>query len=60
MNGVDVGPGWIGWPGKANIFAAVAQASESFISYALVLRHTVGAGMTEAAVRHIPAMQQRA
>ena len=60
MNGVDVRPEWVGWPGAANIFAAIAEASEAFVSNALILRHTVGAGMTEAAVRHVPAMQERA
>jgi len=60
LNGVDVVPGRIGWTCQADTFPAVAQASEAFVGDALVRRTPIGAGMAEAAVRHIPAMQQRA
>ena len=59
-NGVDVAPGRIGWTCQADTFPAVAQAGEALVGDALVRSTPIGAGMAEAAVRHIPAMQQRA
>lgn len=57
---VDSAPGrWIG-SGKANILATICKASEAFIGDAGTLVKSIGTGMTEAAVDHIPAMQTRA
>ncbi len=60
LYGVDSRPGSRVWPGLADVLAAVIQAGEALIGDALVLRHTIGTGVAEAAVIHVPAVQQRA
>ena len=60
LHQVDMRPGRSGWSGQADIFTAVAQSGEALIGDALVLCHAIGAGMAEAAMGHVPAMQQRA
>ena len=60
LNGVDIRPGGIGWPGAANIFAAVTVIGKAFIGDALAGRTAVGTVVAEAAVVHVPAMQERA
>src|SRR5690242_20586223 len=45
--------------GPANILATIAIALEAFVGYAHTLVDSIGAGMTEAAVIHVPAMQTR-
>lgn len=45
------------WSGIANAFAAIAVTGEAFVRDALALRASIGAGMAEAAMVHIPAMQ---
>lgn len=60
LDGVDAAPGRRIWPGLANILSTVGVASKAFISNALVWRHAVGTVVTETAVIHVPAMQERA
>ncbi len=60
LHGVDMRPGRVGWPGQADALAAVGIAGETFVGYARALIFAVGAGMAEAAVVHVPAMQERA
>ncbi len=43
-----------------NVFAAVGVAREALVGDAHTLVFTVGAGVTEAAVGHVPAMEARA
>src|SRR6266851_8194010 len=59
LYGVDIGPGRSGWPGQSDAFAAIAVAREAFVGDARALVQAVRAGMAEAAVIHIPAMQTR-
>ncbi len=60
LDGVHPGPGgWI-WAGLGDILAAVIQVGKTLVGDALVLRHPIGAGMAEATVIHIPAVQERA
>src|SRR6266699_3661125 len=58
LNGGHTGPGGRIRSCLADILSAVAQASKTFIGDALVLGTPIRAGMAEAAVLHIPAMQQ--
>ena len=59
LHEIDVLPlRWV-WPRKANALAAVRIANEAFISDTLALCAPVGAGMAEATVIHVPAMQAR-
>ena len=60
LNGVDTAPGRRIRTGHPDAFSAVAPTGEAFVGDALVWRHAVGTVMAEAAVRHVPAMQQRA
>ena len=60
LNGVYAAPGCRIRSSQANILSAVAGAGKAFIGDALVLRHAIWAGMAEAAVIHIPAMEKRA
>src|SRR5579885_797463 len=48
------------WPGVGDILAARVVIREAFVSDALALRDAVRAGMAEAAMEHVPAMQTRA
>jgi|SRR5579872_5188049 len=58
MNRGDASPGsWIGTR-QTDILAAVAIAGKTFIGDTLVLRHTIGTGMAEAAVILVPTVQQ--
>jgi len=47
---------WVG-TGVGDIFATVRIAGEAFIGNALALGFPIGAGMAEAAMKHIPAVQ---
>jgi len=58
LHGVDVGPGWIGWSGQPDAFAAVGEG-ETLIGDARTLVQAVGAGMAKSAVIHIPTVQTR-
>lgn len=59
LHSVDTSPGrWI-WPGIGDILTTVGIACEAFVRNALALVDTIGAGMTEAAVHHVPGMQTR-
>ena len=58
LNGIHTGPGgWI-WSCLADILSAVAQTGKAFVGDALVLGTPIGAGMAEATVLHVPAMEQ--
>ena len=57
---IDTGPGIGIGSGEADILAAVCKAGEAFISDACALVESIGAGMAEATVDHIPAVQSRA
>ncbi len=56
---VHMEPGWSGWPGQPDIFAAIREARETLVRDTRALIQAVGTGMTETAVVHIPAMQTR-
>ncbi len=60
LHGINPAPGGRIGPCQADTFSAVAQASEAFIGNALIRRAAIRAGVAEAAVRHVPAMQKRA
>lgn len=60
LHSIDASPGSGIWPRQADILSTVAIVGKAFIGDALVWRHAVGAGVAEATVIHIPAMQQRA
>lgn len=60
LHRINPAPGGRIRPRQADTFAAVAQASEAFIGDALIRRAAIRAGVAEAAVCHVPAMQQRA
>src|SRR2546421_3859252 len=57
---VHMQPGWSGWPGQPDIFAAIREARETLVCDTRALIQAIGTGMTKAAVEHIPAMQARA
>src|SRR5258706_14659272 len=58
LNGGYAAPGrWIR-SCFTDIFSAVAQAGEAFIGDALIRRTTIRAGVAEAAMRHVPGMQE--
>jgi hypothetical protein len=59
LHRIDVGPGGSRWTGQPDAFAAIAIAREAFVSDAYALVKAIGAGMAEAAVMHVPAMQTR-
>jgi hypothetical protein len=59
LYGIDPGPGSRIGPCQADTFSTVAQARKAFIGDALIRRAAIRAGMTESAVRHVPAMQKR-
>ena len=59
LHGIDPVPGGRIWPRSADTFSTVAQAGEAFIGDALIRRAAIRAGVAEAAVRHVPAMQKR-
>ena len=57
LDGVNAAPGcWIR-PGKADVLATIREVGEALIGNALVLRASIRAGMDEAAMDHIPAVQ---
>src|SRR5712692_2508666 len=57
---VDIGPGGIGWSCQTNVFAAIGEACETLVSDALVLCPSIGTGVAEATMVHVPAVQARA
>ena len=58
LNGGYTSPGgWI-WSCLADILSAVTQTGKAFIGDALVLRTPIRAGMAEATMLHVPAMEQ--
>src|SRR5712691_7344612 len=59
LHAVDTGPCRRIGACEANIFAAIGKG-EPFVGDARALVEPVGAGMAEAAVYHVPAMQARA
>jgi len=59
LHGIHPVPGGRIGPCSADTFSAVAQTGEAFIGDALIRRAAIRAGMAEAAVRHVPAMQKR-
>lgn len=60
LHGINTTPGGRIGACQADTFSAVAQASEAFIGNALIRRAAIRASVTEAAMRHVPAMQKRA
>lgn len=60
LNVVHAAPGSRIGASLTDILPAVAIASKAFVGDALVLRHTVRTGVAEAAMHHVPAMQERA
>ncbi len=59
LHGVHVIPWRCGWPCQPDIFTAIRKARESLIGNAHALIFPIGAGVAEAAVIHVPAMQPR-
>ena len=59
LNRIDPVPGGRIGPCSSDTFPAVAQAGEAFIGDALIRRAAIRAGVAEAAVCHVPAMQKR-
>src|SRR5712692_6875742 len=57
---VDSGPGEIRWSCQTNVFAAIGEACETLVSDALVLCPSIGTGVAEATMVHVPAVQARA
>ena len=57
---VDAAPGCRIGSGKTNILAAISKAGEAFIGDAGALIKSIGAGMAEAAVFHVPTVEARA
>lgn len=57
LDGIDIVPGRIGRPGQADALATIAIACKAFVSDAGALALAIGAGMAEATVVHIPAME---
>src|SRR5579875_84976 len=60
LNFVHTQPGSRERPGVADVFSAVGEAGEALGSDAITLWDTIGSGMAEAAVEHVPAMEARA
>src|ERR1700726_2699412 len=58
LNGGHAAPGSRIWACLGNILSAVAHTGKTFIRNTLVRRHTIGTKMAEAAVNHVPAMEQ--
>ena len=59
LHGIHISPRRRGWPCQADTFSAVAQAGETLIGDALIRRAAIRAGVAEATVLHVPAMQKR-
>ena len=57
LDTIDTSPGIRIGSGEADILAAVRKAGEAFVSDAGALIEPIGAGMAEATVNHIPAVQ---
>lgn len=58
LHGGYTGPGCRIWTGQSDVFAAVAPTGKAFVGDTLIWRTTIGTGMIETAMGHIPAMQQ--
>lgn len=59
LDGVYMCPGRIGRTGKTDAFTTIGEG-EAFSGDAYALAYPIGAGVTEAAVEHVPAVQARA
>jgi hypothetical protein len=59
LDGVYVCPGRVGRTGKTDAFTTIGEG-EAFSGDTYALAYPVGAGVAEAAVEHVPAMQARA
>ena len=58
LDSVDVVPGRRRWPGQPDALAAIREG-ETLVCDAGALIQSIGAGMAETAVVHVPAMQPR-
>lgn len=58
LNRGYTGPGCRIWPGQTDVLPAIASTSKAFVGDTLIWGTTIRAGMTEAAMGHVPAMQQ--